>query len=77
MTPNQQLQCMTTASWLAGYVDGIEDKLQHAALITHIVRAAELLMLVWEESQCTTQSTAPSTTPSTRQVSSASRSPST
>jgi hypothetical protein len=65
MTPNQQLQCLTTASWLDGYVDGIEDKLQHAPLIARIVQAAELLMLVWEESQCTTQSTTPSTTPRT------------
>lgn len=69
MTPNQHLQCMTTASWLAGYVDGIEDKQRHSALVAHITRAAELLMLVWEESQCTTQSITPSTTPRTPAVS--------
>jgi hypothetical protein len=70
MTPNQHLQCMTTASWLVGYVDGLEDKQRHSALVAHITRAAELLLIVWSESQCTTQSTTPSTTPSTRQVSS-------
>jgi hypothetical protein len=51
MTPNQHLQCMTTASWLAGYVDGLEDKQRHAALIANINRAAELLLIVWEESK--------------------------
>lgn len=56
MTPNQELQCLTTASWLAGYVDGIEDKQRHAALIAHIVRAAELLLTLREESLCSNSS---------------------
>mgnify|MGYP006274367951 CR=1 FL=1 len=55
MTPDQHLQCMTTASWLAGYVDGLGDRQRHSALIAHIDLAVNLLMIVWSESQCTTQ----------------------
>jgi hypothetical protein len=42
---------MTTANWLRGFADGLDDKQRHSALIHKLNLAADLLMKVWEEQE--------------------------
>jgi hypothetical protein len=51
MTPDEAIQYMTTANWLRGFADGLDDKQRHSALIHKLNLAADLLMKVWEEQE--------------------------
>jgi hypothetical protein len=42
-----KLQCLTTASWLRGYTDTLDDKLHPA--ISKMNQAADLLEKTWNE----------------------------
>lgn len=43
-----KLQCLTTASWLRGYADTLDETL-HTPLIHRMNQAANLLQAVWDE----------------------------
>ncbi len=48
MIDPKKLQCFTTASWLRGYVDSL-DEYKHGPLIYKLHQAADLLESVWDE----------------------------
>ena len=48
---NDKLAYYTTANWLRGYAEGLQDKERHSALIHKMLLAADLLMKVWEEQE--------------------------
>lgn len=48
MIDPKKLQCFTTASWLRGYIDSL-DEYKHEALIHRLHQAANLLEEQWDE----------------------------
>jgi hypothetical protein len=48
MTEKDRLKCLTTASWLLGYAEGLDLEL-HEALANKLLQASHLLRAVWEE----------------------------
>jgi hypothetical protein len=48
MIDAKKLQCFTTASWLRGYIDSL-DEYKHEALIHKLHQAANLLEEQWDE----------------------------
>ena len=45
---SKKLQCLTTASWLRGYVGSLNEY-EHGALIHKLNQASNLLTEVWDE----------------------------
>ena len=48
MIDSKKLQCLTTASWLRGYADTLDEDL-HKPLIHRMNQAATLLQAVWDD----------------------------
>ena len=48
MIDPKKLQCFTTASWLRGYVDSLDEH-KHGPLIYKLHQAADLLESIWYE----------------------------